>query len=117
MTPMKAFASFDDYLNAQAAPNKAVIRALRKFVHRTAPSLRESVKWGNGCWLGAKGPVAYVYSAPDHVQFGFFRGSALRDPGGLLQGAGKYVRHVRLRKASDLDERAFAALLRQAAKE
>lgn len=113
---MKAYASFDQYLAAQAARNRDVIRALRKFVKRVAPQLQEFVKWGNGCWVKAKVPVAYVYSAPDHVQFGFFRGSALKDPSGLLKGEGKFVRHIKVRKRSDIDEKEFATLLRQAAR-
>jgi hypothetical protein len=112
---MKTYASFDQYLAGQAPRNQGVIRDLRKFVKRVAPQLQESVKWGNGCWVQGKVPVAYVYSAPDHVQFGFFRGSALRDPGGLLKGEGKFVRHVKVRKRSDIDESAFGTLLRQAA--
>jgi hypothetical protein len=112
---MKAYASFDQYLAGQALTNQRVIRALRKFVKRVAPKLQESVKWGNGCWVQGKVPVAYVYSAPDHVQFGFFRGSALRDPRGLLKGEGKFVRHIKVRKRSDIDERTFGTLLRQAA--
>ena len=115
MARMKAYASFDDYLAGQSPKNQKVIRALRKFVKRTEPSLSESVKWGNGCWLGKKGPVAYVYADTDHVQFGFFRGSSLKDPKGLLVGKGEYVRHTKVRRPSEIDERAFAALLRQAA--
>ena len=111
---MKAYASFDEYLAGQTPRNQAVIRALRTFVKRVTPQLQESVKWGNGCWLQGKAPVAYVYSAPDHVQFGFFGGSALKDPKRLLNGEGKFVRHIKVRKRSDIDERAFAALLRQA---
>ena len=83
---------------------------------RVAPHLEESVKWGNGCWLNGKAPVAYVYSAPDHVQFGFFGGSALKDPKGLLRGQGKFVRHIKVVKTADIDDKAFAALLRQAAR-
>jgi hypothetical protein len=112
---MKAYASFDDYLAGQALRNQGVIRALRKFVKRVAPQLQESVKWGNGCWVQGKAPVAYVYSAPDHVQFGFFRGSVLKDPRGLLNGQGKFVRHIKVRSRSDIDETAFGALVRQAA--
>ena len=111
---MKAYASFEEYLAGQTPRNQAVIRALRTFVKRVAPQLQESVKWGNGCWLQGKAPVAYVYSAPDHVQFGFFGGSALKDPKRLLNGEGKFVRHIKVRKRSDIDERAFGALLRQA---
>jgi hypothetical protein len=116
MPKMKSYATFDAYLADQSSKNRSLIRALRKFVKRVAPQLQESVKWGNGCWVKGKVPVAYVYSAPDHVQFGFFRGAALKDPKGLLHGEGKFVRHIKLRKPADLDARAFATLLRQAAR-
>ena len=113
---MKKYASFDEYLEDQPPKNRSIIRALRRFVKRAEPALEESVKWGNGCWLKGKVPVSYVYSAPDHVQFGFLRGSALKDPRRLLEGNSQYVRHVKLRKPSDIDETAFKAFLRQAAR-
>lgn len=113
---MKAYATFDLYLADQSPKNQTLIRALRKLVSRTAVKLDESVKWGNGCWVKDREPIAYVYSAPDHVQFGFFRGSSLADPRGLLQGNGAYVRHVKVRKRGDIDATAFGALLRAAAR-
>jgi hypothetical protein len=116
MAKMKAYATFDLYLADQTAKNQRLIRALRKFVKRAAPKLDESVKWGNGCWLNGKAPVAYVYSDADWVQFGFFRGASLDDPKGLLEGKGQYVRHVKVRKSADIDEKSFGALLRQAAR-
>ena len=111
---MKAYGSFDDYLNDQDPENQVIIRALRRFVKRVEPGLNEAVKWGNGCWVGSKGPVAYVYSSPGCVQFGFFRGSSLKDPKRLLEGKGQYVRHAKLHERSEIDEKALAALLRQA---
>jgi hypothetical protein len=113
-TKMKAYASFDLYAADRPPAHRRLIARLRAFVRRTAPWLQESVKWGNGCWLAGKVPIAYVYSAPDHLQFGFFRGAALMDPLGRLEGKGQYVRHVKLRRPADLDEHAVAALLRQA---
>jgi hypothetical protein len=113
---MKAYASFDDYLEDQTPKNQVIIRALRKFVKRVVPGLDEAVKWGNGCWVGKHGPVAYVYSDTGFVQFGFFNGSSLKDPSGLLEGKARYVRHIKVRGASAIDERAFAALLKQAAR-
>ena len=113
---MKRYTSFEEYLADQPQRNRTIIAALRKFVKRVSPQLRESVKWGNGCWVNRDDePVSYVYSAEDHVQFGFFAGARLEDPKGLLEGQGKFVRHTKLRKTSDLAERPFAALLRQAA--
>ena len=97
-------------------PGRSPIRALRRFVKRVEAGLEESVKWGNGCWVKGNVPISYVYSAPDYVQFGFFGGSALKDPRGLLEGNGQYVRHIKVRKPSDIDEDVFKALLRQAAR-
>ena len=114
MKKMKAYESFDDYVAGQSLKNQAIIRALRRFVKRVEPGLSEAVKWGNGCWIGKDGPVAYVYSDTEYVQFGFFRGSSLRDPKELLEGKGSYVRHIKVRVPSDIDPPAFTPLLRQA---
>ena len=113
---MKRYATFDTYLEGQTRKSQSIIRALRKLVKRTAPRLEESVKWGNGCWVKGTAPVSYVYSDRSHVQFGFFAGASLKDPKGLLRGQGRYVRHIKVFKPSDIDEKAFAALLRQAAR-
>jgi hypothetical protein len=115
MKKMKSYESFDAYLKDQSPKNQTIIRALRRFVRRAEPGLAESVKWGNGCWIRHDRPVAYLYSDEGYVQFGFFNGSALKDPKGLLEGKGQYVRHTKVRAASEIDERAFRALLKQAA--
>src|SRR5215210_6700011 len=115
MKKMKTYESFDEYVKDQTPRNQAIIRGFRRLVNRVEPGSSEAVKWGNGCWVGGSGPVAYVYSAPDYVQFGFFRGSSLNDPRGLLEGKGRYVRHTKVRTPSDIDRRSFAALLKQAA--
>lgn len=114
MATMKSYATFDDYLEAQAPGNRATIRALRRFVKAVAPSLAEAVKYGNGCWVAGPEPIAYVYSDVGHVQFGFVLGSSLKDPRGLLEGKSSYVRHIKVRSAADIDRPAFTALLKQA---
>jgi hypothetical protein len=111
---MKAYATFDLFLADKPAKNQKIIRALRRFVKKTAPSLVESVKWSNGCWLKDKTVVAYVYSDKDWVQFGFIRGSSLKDPKKLLDGNGEYVRHIKVRTVADIDPKTFGALLRHA---
>ena len=45
MAKMKAYASFDDHLEDQSVKNQEIIRALRTFVKRVEPGLREAVKW------------------------------------------------------------------------
>jgi hypothetical protein len=56
-------------------------------------------------------PFAYVNSFKAHANVGFFHGAALADPAGLLAGAGKRMRHVKLRPDEDASEEALAELI------
>lgn len=56
-------------------------------------------------------PFGYVNAYKAHVNVGFFHGAALSDPAGLLEGAGKRMRHVKLRPGVPLDEAALGALI------
>jgi Domain of unknown function (DU1801) len=51
-----------------------------------------------------------------HVTLGFPRGTDLDDPAGVLQGAGKTMRHITVKRLSDLDQPEIRAYLRQARK-
>jgi hypothetical protein len=113
---MKSYATFTEYTQAQTPRNQAMIRALRTLVKNTAPGLEETVKWGNGCWVKGDEPVAFVYSRAEYLEFGFFSGTALDDPAGLLEGKGQYVRHVKMRAPADTRRGGVARLLRQAAR-
>lgn len=60
--------------------------------------------------------VCVVTAWRQHVTLGFSRGIDLADPAGILQGAGKAMRHVRLQSLEDLGRAEIHALLRQARK-
>lgn len=45
---MKKFKTFAQWAADQLAGQKKMISAIRKLVNKTAPTLVESVKWGNG---------------------------------------------------------------------
>jgi hypothetical protein len=54
---------------------------------------------------------AYVNSFTAHANVGFFRGAELHDARGLLEGAGKLGRHVKLRPDAAVDAAALEALV------
>ena len=62
----------------------------------------------------ADAAFAYVNAFTAHVNVGFFRGAELADPAGLLEGTGKYMRHVKLRPGGDLDATAQFTLVEAA---
>jgi hypothetical protein len=57
---------------------------------------------------------AYVNAFTAHVNVGFFRGAEIADPEGLLEGTGKFMRHVKLRPERDVDARALKDLIETA---
>jgi hypothetical protein len=60
--------------------------------------------------------ICHINVFARHVNLGFPRGTDLDDPGGGLQGTGKAMRHITLKKRSDLDRPEVRAYLRQARK-
>jgi hypothetical protein len=45
------------------------------------------------------------------VNVGLFRGAEIADPDGLLEGTGKFMRHVKLGPARDVDAMALRTLI------
>ena len=56
----------------------------------------------------------YVNAFKAHVNIGFFRGAELPDPRGLLEGTGRFMRHVKLRPGEALDVDALTDLIHTA---
>ena len=57
---------------------------------------------------------AYVNAFTAHVNVGFFRGADLSDPNGLLEGTGKFMRHVKLRPDREVDAATLSTLINTA---
>ena len=53
----------------------------------------------------------YVNVFTNHLNVGFFRGAEIDDPRGLLEGTGKYMRHVKLRPSEGVDAEALRNLI------
>ena len=53
----------------------------------------------------------YVSAFKDHVNVGFFLGATLPDPTGILEGTGRFMRHVKVRPGGPLDETVLSRLI------
>ena len=67
----------------------------------------------DGCPVACLGdaPFGYVNVFTSHVNVGFFHGAALPDPAHLLQGIGKFMRHVKLRPGTTANAAALSRLI------
>jgi len=70
----------------------------------------------DGCPVACLGdtPFAYVNVFTSHVNVGFFQGAALPDPARLLQGTGKFMRHVKLTPGAATNTAALSQLIHAA---
>lgn len=70
----------------------------------------------DGCPVACLGdaPFGYVNVFTAHVNVGFFHGAALPDPARLLQGSGKFMRHVKLRPGTATDRVSLGRLIEAA---
>lgn len=70
----------------------------------------------DGCPVACLGdvPFAYVNIFTSHVNVGFFQGAGLPDPARLLQGNGKFMRHVKLKPGSNTNDAALTNLVETA---
>jgi hypothetical protein len=76
--------------------------------------VRELLHDGHPTACVADAAFAYVNSFTAHVNVGFFRGSELPDSNGLLEGTGKFMRHVKLRPEGGVDSAALLELVNTA---
>lgn len=76
--------------------------------------VRELLHDGHPTACVGEAAFGYVNAFTAHVNVGFFRGVDLEDPAGLLEGTGKFMRHVKLRPELPVDENALTALINRA---
>ena len=70
----------------------------------------------DGCPVACLGdvPFASVNVFTSHVNVSFFQGAGLRAPAGMLEGNGKFMRHVKLKPGTATDEAALRRLIEAA---
>lgn len=56
----------------------------------------------------------YVDAFTAHVNVGFYLGAELDDPDGVLEGTGKFMRHVKLRPGDDVNAAGLRTLIETA---
>jgi hypothetical protein len=92
----------------------AIARHWFEVIRECGNDVREVLHDGCPTACVADAAFAYVNAFKAHVNVGFFRGAELADPAGLLEGTGKYMRHVKVRPDRDIDATALIRLIESA---
>lgn len=92
------------YIENAPADLRAIMEALRSFIHENVDEVEELFKWSRPVFHSSS-DFAYIQVNKKHVNLGFFNGSELlEDPQKTLQGTGKAMRHIKLKSTADIDE-------------
>jgi hypothetical protein len=106
--------AIDRWMKEHADELGAIAHEWFEVMRKCGDEVRELLH--DGCPVACFGdaPFGYVNVFTSHVNVGFFQGAALPDPAHLLQGGGKFMRHVKLRPGTAIDAAALSALVETA---
>jgi hypothetical protein len=103
--------AIDAWMKEHAGELGAIAHQWFEVMRKCGDEVRELLH--DGCPVVCLGdaPFGYVNVFTSHVNVGFFHGAALPDPAGLLQGTGKFMRHVKLRPGTAANAAALRRLI------
>ena len=101
--------AIEGWMQRHPGPLGAIAQRWFEVMRSCGEDVRELLHDGHPTACIGDAAFGYVNAFTAHVNVGFFRGAEIADPAGLLEGSGKFMRHVKLRPG---DEVASAALRR-----
>jgi hypothetical protein len=103
--------AIDAWFKAHASELGTIAQHWFEVMRECGDEVRELLH--DGCPVACLGdtPFGYVNVFKSHVNVGFFQGAALRDPARLLQGSGKFMRHVKLRPGAAVNSAELGRLI------
>lgn len=124
-TPRATELSVAQQLAKVPPATRPIVRAARRTVrsiapkavelgYRSSPPRSTSAMWKIVRYVMNDAPVVAIGTFSTHASLFFFRGSELADASGLLEGGGKQLRYIRLRRPADAERPAVRRIVRQA---
>jgi hypothetical protein len=106
--------AIDAWMKAHADELGAIAHHWFEVIRKCGDEVRELLH--DGCPTACLGDAAFAYVNvfTSHVNVGFFQGAALPDPSHLLQGTGKFMRHVKLKLETPANAVALTRLIEAA---
>lgn len=112
-------ATVEEFLTPYSLTIRDLALRTRELVLNAMPEAVEQVNPGYKNITYAPGSrmadaILYISPHTSHVNLGFMQGTQLPDSESLLEGTGKLLRHVKIRKVEDVERPALRALLEAA---
>jgi hypothetical protein len=109
--------AIDAWMLARPRELGAITRRWFNVMRACGNDVRELMHDGHPTACVGDAAFGYVNAFTAHVNVGFFRGAELADPAGLLEGTGRFMRHVKLGPGRDVDDTALSELIATACRD
>ncbi len=100
----KEVQEFLDELKDSDIEKFKIAESARQIIFATYPKVSERFIYG-GIMFALEKDFGGLYVSKYHVSYVFAEGYKLKDPKGLLEGGGKFRRHLKLGKIGDAEEK------------
>lgn len=108
--PTKSVQSLVEDIRLLSETNHDIVEAVRALVKKTFNASSEEVKYG-GILFSSGVQFCGVFSYKEHVTVEFGSGAKIKDDIGLLEGAGKGRRHLKLKSVAEIKTKKLAEYL------
>jgi hypothetical protein len=113
-TSVKRDPEIEAWMNEHSGELGAIAKYWFDAMRDCGADVRELLHDGHPTACVGEAAFAYVNSFTAHVNVGFFHGAELSNPDGLLEGTGKFMRHVKLRPEGGVNSAALFELIKSA---
>lgn len=106
--------SIDELFPTDPEAVRTILAEIRAVARASLPGAAETFyhgALGYGPTASGFDRVIYVQPQRGYVNLGFFFGTSVADPTGLLEGTGKRMRHTKIRSVADARNPALVSLL------
>ncbi|WP_299694907.1 DUF1801 domain-containing protein [Hydrocarboniphaga sp.] len=103
--------AIEAWMHEHAGELGAIAQRWFEVMRACGGEVRELLHDGHPTACVADAAFGYVNAFRFHVNVGFFRGAEISDPDGLLEGTGKFMRHVKLMPGREVNAEALVTLI------
>ena len=106
--------AIEDWMHEHSDELGAIAQRWFAVIRDCGDDVRELLHDGHPTACVGDAAFAYVNAFKAHVNVGFFRGAEIADPEGLLEGTGKFMRHMKLRPECNVGATTLTKLIETA---
>ena len=90
-----------------------MLQKLRKIVFDIYPKINERMIYG-GIMFSLEEDFGGLFVSKNHISFEFINGFTMNDPKKILEGTGKFRRHLKIRSLIDIEDKQVDFFVKQA---